>query len=135
MNPKPDDEGIIRLLEESNPVLDLPPSNLPAEPAQSLCPVITVAPEEEWEGEPTGVAWEKVRKAFFSSKSAFEIKAYAMGLTVGAWLDTVLRMAPKDVKVSGEVSLKHVLAELGPIDKDKYRVTGLVEDVEFSEVR
>lgn len=115
MSLNPDGEGMIQLLEEVEPVLsDLPPDTTPDSLPQSLVP-ITVSPDEEWVGDPTGTAWEKVRRAFLSGKKAFSIKAYASNMTEAAWLDMALRMAPKQVEVS-QLQITAVRIELPPAE-------------------
>lgn len=145
MNPKPDQEGLIDLLGSGQDVLeDMPPASFGEEGngngngKKVLGQLIEVKPEEEWAEDSFGNAWNKIRNAFLRSKTAFDIKAYAKTLSEAAWLDIAMKMAPKDVKVTGEISMKHMLEELGPINKDQYRLEakqseGAV-DVEFCEV-
>ena len=144
VNPSPDQEGLMDLLESTEEVDLGELCDLPSDPGldaqrdeyrkKVLGELITVTPEEEWADDPFAVAWTKIRSAFLSGKDAFSIKAYARTLSEGAWLEMAQKMAPKDVKVTGEVGLRHLLDELGPIDKEKYRIRQ-VEDVEFSEVK
>ena len=145
MNPKPDAEGYIGLFEEESPevspaVNTAAPGNgdrmeLGVEGRKILDTLIEVKPEEEWAEDTFGNAWNKIRSAFLKSKTAFDVKAYARTLSDAAWLDVVLKMAPRDVKVTGEVNIKHMLSELGPINKNQYRLShNNAVEVEFSEV-
>ena len=77
--------------------------------------LVTVTPEEEWKGDPRGLAWDKVCSAFLSGKDAFSIKSYARTLSEGAWLEVAQKMAPKQIEVN-QFQITAVRIELPPAE-------------------
>jgi hypothetical protein len=77
--------------------------------------------EEDWQEDPVSVKWSKIRATFLNGKTAAEVRKEAEVMPVGTWLDWAIKMAPKDVKVSGEINIAQIVANLGPIDKEAYR--------------
>lgn len=117
-----DQEGFIEMLEAEDPSTvgsDVPLFTLDDVngPGQEL----VVATEEDWQDDPVSTKLEKIRSVFLNSKTAAEVRAAVSGMPVGLWLDHVAKLMPKDVKVSGGVGLVHMLADLGPINKEDYR--------------
>lgn len=62
------------------------------------------------------------KEAFIKARSLSEIALYASSMSFRDYMDFVIKMLPKDVKIQGEVSFVHQLAQLGPIDKEQYRL-------------
>lgn len=130
----PGELGDLISLLEDGPSADIP--ELVLEPVQSPQGDETSDPDD-WRTDPVAVKLEKIRSVFLNSKTPFEVRAAAASMPIGLWLEQVVRLMPKDVKVQGEVNFRHMLEGLGPIDKDAYRLSGrsaqsqLVEDVSY----
>ena len=75
----------------------------------------------DWQDDPVPLKLEKIRAAFLNGKTAAEVENAAAMMLVGDWLELIAKISPKNVQVQGEVSFKHMLEELGPIDKSQYR--------------
>lgn len=128
-----DQEGLISLLEDCRPLTPVKqPASVPVKRTVGSQELQTVT-DADWQVLPTAEKWDKIRSAWMNGKTAEEIAVTAQEISVLAWLDVCVKMAPKDVKVQGTVSFKHMIDSLAPINKDDYRL-GAVE-VEFSEVK
>lgn len=112
-------DDIINILEDIS--LDLPAPVKPAVNVQKKS--VDIPADADWSADPVGVKWEKICSAFFNAKSAEEVAAEAANMKIGVWLDWAVRMAPKNVKVTGEFNFQHLVADLGPINKDDYLPT------------
>ena len=78
---------------------------------------------------------QEFKSAFIKARPLSEITLYASSMSFKDYMDFVVKLLPKDVKVQGEVNFTHQLASLGPIDKDSYRLLPEpVTDVEFCEI-
>lgn len=78
---------------------------------------------------------QRFKEVFIKSRSLEEIRIYAQGMSFRDYLDYVVKLLPKDVKIQGEFSFIHQLELLGPINKTEYllRAPDAVE-AEFCEV-
>ena len=65
---------------------------------------------------------QEFKSAFIKARPLSEITLYASSMSFKDYMDFVVKLLPKDVKVQGEVSFVHQLASLGPIDKEQYRL-------------
>lgn len=125
-------DGLISLLEDG-PAEVVPDLDLAVEQAPSR----VVAEEDDWNSDPVATKLEKIRAVFLNSKSPAEVRAAAGVMPVGLWLEQVIKLMPKDIKVQGEVEFRHMLEGLGPIDKDAYRLgsrpaaTELIEEASY----
>jgi len=132
-----DQEGIMELLSGDSSLLSLEEEETSPVPQGDMALALPELGElDEWAEDPVGVAWNKIRSVFLRAKSPAQLFIEARNMSTGQWLDYAMKMAPKDLKVTAEFSFKHLLEELGPIDKEKYRVKpqGQIVDAEFSEV-
>ena len=78
---------------------------------------------------------QEFKAAFIKARSLSEITLYASSMSFKDYMDFVVKLLPKDVKVQGEVNFTHQLASLGPIDKDSYRLNAPdTVEAEFCEV-
>lgn len=104
---------------------ELPPQERPEtclEGAPEGSETPAVAGDANWQDDPVPTKIEKIRAAFLNGKTASEVEAAAGNMLVGDWLELVAKISPKNIQVQGEMNFRHILAELGPIDKDKYRL-------------
>jgi len=136
-----DQEGLIGLLRDCTPLqpirLALPPTQrkqLPVTTQVGDREVQGLDPELDWQDSPTGEKWDRIRSAFMNGKTAAEVVAEATNLSVPAWLDICVKMAPKNVTVQGEVNFKHMIDNLAPINKEEYKFKANPIQVEYSEV-
>jgi hypothetical protein len=83
-----------------------------------------------WASDPLPAKLDKIRAVFLNAKSPTEVYAEASLMPVGDWLEMVVKMSPKDVKVSGGIAFRHMLADMGPIDKSQYRPQAVQCDYE-----
>jgi hypothetical protein len=141
MAAKTDQEGLMAMLEEATLVSSAAPPqagmDLELDPELEFRPSRTVQTEDDWATDPVPTKLEKIRAAFLNSKSAAEVTAAAGNMPVTMWLECVIKLMPKDIKVQGEVSFHHMLEGLGPIDANAYRLGAgpvKVVEAEFSEV-
>ena len=105
---------------------ELPPSLsscLPAVNEKTGPPVsaLELVDDIEWQNDPVPVKLEKIRAAFLNSRTAGEVMAAGSTMQIGDWLELVVKLSPKNIQVSGGLSFKHMLEEMGPIDKNDYR--------------
>jgi len=78
---------------------------------------------------------QEFKSAFIKARPLSEITLYASSMSFKDYMDFVVKLLPKDVKVQGEVNFTHQLASLGPIDKDSYRLNAPdTIEAEFCEV-
>ncbi len=78
---------------------------------------------------------QRFKDTFIKARPLEEVGRYASAMAFRDWMDFVIKLLPKDVKIQGEVSFVHQLASLGPIDKDAYRLTAPdAVEAEFCEV-
>lgn len=63
---------------------------------------------------------QRFKETFIKSRSLEEIRIYAQGMTFKDYLDYVVKLLPKDVKIQGEFNFVHQLEQLGPIDRSAY---------------
>jgi hypothetical protein len=77
---------------------------------------------------------QKVKESFIRARPLSEVQLYASTMSFKDWMDYVIKLLPKDIKIQGEVNFKHLVEELGPIDKSQYRLPEPVLEVEFCEV-
>ena len=112
-----DQEGLIKLLNDPQlkPLLPSATGSL----SLSSCD----AGDVDWQDDPVPIKLEKIRSVLLNSKTADEIATEASMMPVGMWLDLVVKLMPKNIQVSGDINFQHMLADLGPIDKDQYRLT------------
>ena len=120
-----DSEGLIGMLEGAAVTHSTLP---PSPPQQSIAAadgtyqVLDLNDAGEWFNDPVPTKLEKIRAAFLNSKTAAEVAAAAGNMPVGMWLECVIKLMPKDIKVQGEVGFRHMLEGLGPIDPNQYRL-------------
>jgi len=120
---------LARLLEDD--LGSLPPRDL-AKVEGPPVPALTAADEEDWQSDPLSLKLEKIRASFLNAKTAAEVKMSASMMPLGDWLELVVKLSPKNIQLQADVSFKHMLAELGPIDKNQYRPRAI--PVEYQEV-
>ncbi len=78
---------------------------------------------------------QEFKSAFIKARPLSEITLYASSMSFKDYMDFVVKLLPKDVKVQGEVNFTHQLASLGPIDKEQYRLNAPdVVEADFCEV-
>jgi len=77
--------------------------------------------EDGWMDDPISTKLEKIRAVFLNAKSPMEVFAQASVMRIGDWLEMVVKLSPKDIKVTGGIAFRHMMADMGPIDKDQYR--------------
>ena len=76
------------------------------------------------------------KEAFIKARPLSEITLYANSMSFKDYMDFVIKMLPKDVKIQGEVNFVHQLASLGPIDKEQYRLNAPdTIEADFCEVK
>lgn len=63
---------------------------------------------------------QRFKETFIKARSLEEIKIFASGMTFKDYLDYVVKLLPKDVKIQGEFNFVHQLEQLGPIDRSAY---------------
>ncbi len=79
---------------------------------------------------------QKVKETFIKARPLEDVRQFAAGMLFSDWMDYVIKLLPKDIKIQGEVNFKHLIAEFGPIDKSQYRLgSEPVEELEFCEVK
>jgi len=82
----------------------------------------------------------RLKDTFVKAKPLYEVQAFASVMAPKDWLDYVIRMMPKDVKVQGAINYKHYFQDLGPINKQNYlpkqkvREVTEVTDAEFKDI-
>ena len=89
-----------------------------------------VVEASEWASDPLPAKLDKIRAVFLNAKTPTEVYAEASLMPVGDWLEMVVKMSPKDVKVSGGIAFRHMLADMGPIDKNQYKPQAVQCDYE-----
>jgi hypothetical protein len=57
---------------------------------------------------------EDVSKLFKAAKSAAEIYSYAQDCSTPVWLDWLVKLSPKQVKMSGQMDIRAAFVNLGP---------------------
>lgn len=78
---------------------------------------------------------QEFKSAFIKARPLSEITLYASSMPFKDYMDFVVKLLPKDVKVQGEVSFVHQLASLGPINKEQYKLNAPdTVEAEFCEV-
>ena len=77
---------------------------------------------------------QKVKETFIKARPLADVQMIAGAMPFKDWMDYVVKLMPKDIKIQGEVNFKHLVAELGPIDKSQYMLVEPVTDAEFCEV-
>lgn len=77
---------------------------------------------------------QRVKETFIKARPLGDIQMIAGSMPFKDWMDYVVKLMPKDIKIQGEVNFKHLVAELGPIDKSRYLLPEQVTDVEYCEV-
>ena len=90
------------------------------------------ASDDDWRNDPVPVKLEKIRAAFLNAKRPGEVMAMAGTMAMAEWLELVIKLSPKNVQVSGGISFRHMLEELGPINKEQYRLSGPVIEAELA---
>ena len=110
---------LARLLEDD--LGSLPPRDL-AKAEGPPVPALPADESEDWQGDPLPLKLEKIRASFLNAKTAFDVKTAALRMPIGDWLELVVKLSPKNIQLQAEVSFKHMLAELGPVDLDQYRL-------------
>lgn len=125
-----DSDDFIGLLSSDDE--DLPSFSKPMGPQPPAIRQATT--EDDWQDDPVSTKLEKIRAAFLNGKTAAQVAGEAALMPMGDWLELVVKLSPKNVQVSGAVSFKHMLEELGPIDKEQYRLSGPIGEVIEAEV-
>ena len=87
---------------------------------------------EGWLDDPASVKLDKIRAVFLNAKTPADVQMEAALMPVCDWLEMVVKLSPKDVKVSGGIAFRHMLADMGPIDKNQYRPKAIA--CEYEEV-
>ncbi len=59
----------------------------------------------------------EIKAAFFNAKSLAEVGNLAKGMHFSVWLDYFVKMCPKEVQVKGQMDVRTLVAQLGPISK------------------
>lgn len=97
------EEGLGDLLPE--------PSCTAARPAAPVPEVIDASP--------AGVQAKarEIRAAFMSAKSTEEVYHMAQAMSFPAWLDFFIKLSPKEVQVKGQMDIRQITAQLGPINR------------------
>ena len=88
------------------------------------------SPSDGWLDDPASVKLDKIRAVFLNAKTPADVQMEAALMSVGDWLEMVVKLSPKDVKVSGGIAFRHMLADMGPIDKNQYRPKAIACDYE-----
>jgi hypothetical protein len=57
---------------------------------------------------------EDVAKLFKAAKSAAEVYSYAQDCSTPVWLDWLVKLSPKQVKMSGQMDVRAAFVNLGP---------------------
>lgn len=138
-----DDDDCFGLLAEED--IDFTAPSAAAIPQEG--PVPSSAPAQNSSGDVSGLAsadasldlsWpeylQKVKESFIKARPLEDVKMIAAAMPFKDWMDYVVKLMPKDIKIQGEVNFKHLVAELGPIDKSVYKLPEPVTEVEFCEV-
>jgi hypothetical protein len=113
--------------------------------AVASVPVAALAPKDSEEGsglasdDPSeGLSWtdylQKVKECFIQAKPLSDVRNFAGLMPFRDWMDYVIKLMPKDIKVQGEVNFKHLVEEFGPIDKRQYQLAEPVQEAVFCEV-
>jgi len=130
-----DSEGFISILEGA--IQTNEPPSLATVPDFDLVDAAEEPSGDSWKDDTVPTKLEKIRAVFLNSKTAAEVRAAAGNMPVGMWLECVIKLMPKDIKVQGEVGFRHMLEGLGPINKDAYRLTAtrnapqIIQDAEY----
>ncbi len=77
---------------------------------------------------------QKVKETFIRSRPLGDIELYAKGMGFRDWMDYVIKLLPKDIKIESNINFKAMIDGLGPINKDDYRLPEPIVEVEFCEV-
>ena len=127
-----DQEGLISLLQDCTPLEPIKEPPVAPVPRKGDLSVL-VCDVDDWQNASVPEKYDKIQAVVMNSKSAEEVATEVRGMSVPVWLDLVIKMAPKNVKVSGAVSFKHMIDNLAPIDKDQYKFNAV--EVEYSEIK
>ena len=77
---------------------------------------------------------QKVKETFIKAKPLQEVELLAHNMGFRDWMDYLVKLMPKDIKIESNVNFKAMIATLGPINKDDYRLSEPVQDAEFTEI-
>jgi hypothetical protein len=115
-------DEIDELQEESGPVGSSCGSSVALGEAQvrpgqgELAPVAPVAPVAQLLQKPIqGI--EEIKDLFLAAKGSAEVYAYAADCSMPVWLDWMVKLSPKQMKVSGQLDHRAVFASLGPVKR------------------
>lgn len=120
-------EDFIKMFKEESTNLPALPPPIAAEGSPPL-----PAASGDWQEDPLAVKLDKIRAAFLNGKTAGEVEAEAARMHIGDWLELVVKLSPKNIQVKGDVSFRHMLEQMGPIDRETYRFK--VIDAEYKEL-
>lgn len=130
-----DKEGFIQMLGGPRPAkpVEVEPESPPV-PAVSAAQLLNITEDDRWTDDPVSVKWDKIRRVFLNAKDPVELHVDAAAMSTTQWLEMALRMAPKDVRVTAEFSFRALAEEFGPIDKELYKPSRIIE-AEFTEIK
>jgi len=59
----------------------------------------------------------KVKIAFLSAKSPEQVFVEAQAMSFATWLDTFIKLSPKELQVKGQFDVRSLMAQMGPIQR------------------
>lgn len=122
MAPRLDMDDFDSILACTDVALAAPGASVPSNGNGSSGAPALIATEDNWQNDPIPTKLDKIRAAFLNAKSPTEVQTAAWLMPIGDWLEMVVKLSPKNVQVTGDISFIHMLDTLGPINKSEYRL-------------
>ena len=77
---------------------------------------------------------QMVKERFIRAKPLDVVEEYAANMGFRDWMDYVIKLLPKDIKIESNINFRAMIDSLGPIDKEQYRLPEPVVEAEFCEI-
>jgi len=107
-----DTEGLLGMFEDTG---ELPPvpATVPAEFPTKRNVEYQVTEDDEWKDDNTAGKFDKIRRVFMNGRTAQDVLLHAQTMSDRDWMDTVVRLAPKQIDVN-TVQITSIKVELPP---------------------
>ena len=92
------------------------------EPTSSDAAPVPAVPEQI-DSTPAGLQTtaREIKAAFFAGKSVDEVFFHAQNMSFPAWLDFFIKLSPKEVQVKGQMDIRQLVGQMGPIQRTQNR--------------
>jgi hypothetical protein len=85
-----------------------------------IMPSIPVSTMEDVDTTPGGIQDRSraIRAAFMAAKDPDEVLQQAKAMHFPVWLDYFIKMSPKEVQVKGQLDVRSLVAQMGPVSRN-----------------